>query len=893
MEMIIAMSQNPVEENLSQQNATPKKFPPPQKSFYEFPLRKIFKLEELAAREKVLNTEIGFSSRVQKLLEKNNVLSLSELLNFSLEDLSNMQGFGKNSINNLTETLKKFAASRKKKIPEKVFLRAKDELDKFLRDAALRHDPQVDLIIAAFENFSAVVMKNYSPRDPLSAKIQTLPKKFKNKKVYQLLRLYDFHNPEIFDDLPKDLTLSALPNWLAVNSKTFDENEMNNFFEELKLDLKAFAKKIANTPFQAKRRRDIEIIRLRAQGAPLEKIGRILNLTRERVRQIELRYVNDFMNVCLELRKLFNFIYVLSDGKSFLTLGDIKKYIDPEDAEILWFFAIKINLSSDIFNFDKVSQSFVFYEDLGISEDDLLKIFPDAIDDKTFDEMTVTLAQEKNCPVDLLRNKLARFYDRTGKVLHREPLTLGFKFSYIVKKFFPNGYKVGNKNFYSRFMQYRQEVFKEDSLVSQRNLEATLGRTCVLCDRGRYIHPDSVNIAPEVIQKIKDFIDSSDRTAIFYKEIFEVMKDVLADTQITNAYFLQGVIRLYKFPYILRKDYLTKSDDMNMGKEFEMFVKERGEVTAQEIKVHFSFFKKNNIEFLLKRCHEVLRIGDGTFMHSSLLNLQEEDFEPIKEFLSQNCEKPTNIRLLFGAFFKNFGDFMRRNKIRTHDKLFGVLQYMFRNEFNFSRPYLSAADVKAVNARKILLEALGERNEIKIEELVALSEDYGINYLHKNYLVDTLAPDFIRVDEFTLRRPESIGVTEEVIATVSEKICEAIDKNNGWQLAKTFTDYNELPQLEIAWSDFLLESVASLAGDLLYKLKITSTYSNFSSTVFLSEEFAEDDFQSFLTKILIAEHQKKPFRSDEEIFNWLCKQGFCSRKLPKFLADGKAFEFLK
>ena len=864
-----------------------------QKSFYEFPLRKIFKLDEFLSQESIPINEAGFSPRVQNLLEKNNINSLVELLNLSLEDISNMPGFGKNAIANLTDTLKRINGSRKKRIPEKVFLRAKDELDKFLRDAALRHDPQIDLIIAAFENFSAGIIQDAKPRNPFAIKIQALPKIIKNRKVSSLLRLYEFKNPEMFSDLPDDLTLSAFPNWLYANSKAFDENEMNNFLNELTLDFRGLAKRIGSEPFKTKSRRDIEIIRLRAQGKRLEQIGRILNLTRERVRQIESKYVDAFNSSRLEVKKLLNFLYALANGKSVLTLGEAKLFIDDEDAEIIWFLSAKTKLSTDIFTFDKEMRTFVFYEKIELDDKELLGRLPEIVEVETYDELLENLAQEKNCPVDLLKNTLARYYDCTGKIFHRIPLTGMLKFGYILKKYFPTGYRIGNENFYSRFMNYRKELFDDDSLIIQRNVDATVARNSVLCDRGKYIHPDFVNVPPEIMQRIKNFVDASDRTALFYKEIFEALKNIFIGTQITNPYFMQGAIRFYKLPYILRKDYLTKSEDMNMGKEFELFVEEHGEVTAQEIKAHFNFFRQNSIEFLIKRSPEVIRIGEGYFMHSSLLNVQDEDFEPMEEFLNQNCRKPTSSRVLFGAFRKQFADFMKRNRIQNHDKLFGILQYMFHDEFNFSRPYISTEDITAINARKILLQNLAERDEVKISELVKISDDCGVNYTQKNYLIECLFPDFIRVDESILRRPESVGVTEEIISEVVEKMGEAIEHNGGWQSVKTFANYDELPQLEIAWSDFLLENVASLAGDSIHKLKMSSTYGNFSLAIFVSEEFAEDDFASFVKKVLIAEHQKTPFRTDEEIFNRLNELGLCTRKLPKFLEDGKAFEFLK
>lgn len=355
---------------------------------------------------------------------------------------------------------------------------------------------------------------------------------------------------------------------------------------------------------------------------------------------------------------------------------------------------------------------------------------------------------------------------------------------------------------------------------------------------------------------------------------------------------MQGTIKFHKLPYILRKDYLTKADEINMGKEFDNFVAERGEVSAQEIKKNFVSFKDFNIAFLVGRCPEIIRIGDGTLIHASHLNLEDDESERIKNFLHQNCVTPVNSRILFDLFFERFADFMTRNDIQSHNKLFGVLQYMFRDEFNFSRPYISTADIKDISNKKFILRLLESTEKIEIENLVGICEENATRYLHKNYLIESLRPDFVRVDEFTLARPESIGITDEIISAVVESLQSTIERNGGWQAAQTFEDYEWLPQLEMAWNSFLLESMASLADNAPYRLKIPSTSANFSSTIFLSEEFAEDDFQSFLEKILIAEHNKEAFRSEKEIFEWLKKQGLCNKKLPKFLEGGRAFEIL-
>lgn len=122
-------------------------------------------------------------------------------------------------------------------------------------------------------------------------------------------------------------------------------------------------------------------------------------------------------------------------------------------------------------------------------------------------------------------------------------------------------------------------------------------------------------------------------------------------------------------------------------------------------------------------------------------------------------------------------------------------------------------DIEDINNKKFLLHLLESMEEIKIEDLIGICEENGVHYTARTYLIDSLRPDFVRIDEFTLMRPESIGITDKIISIVVESIQSAIERNVGWQVAQTFEDYEWLPQLEIPWSGFLLESVISLADD--------------------------------------------------------------------------------
>ena len=632
-----------------------------------------------------------------------------------------------------------------------------------------------------------------------------------------------------------------------------------------KEDLKICFQNLATALFR--KERDLKAVYLRAEGKSLSEVGNIICASREKIRQTELKAAKALSENQSEVKNLIYCLQALDGKKSLIQLDEAIKFLG-ENAKTIFYLADKANFSNEEFHFDKELQAFVFNAGGELDLNELAENFPELMNEETFEATVKDLAHEKNSPVELVRATLLKVYKQEGKMFYRGKLTFAHKCDYILKKYFPDGYKVGDAANYSRFVSIIQDIFGDKVLPTQRNVEAKMGVIGVLCARGKHIHPDFVHVPPEIIACVKDFIDSSKRKAIFYKEIFEAVKEHFVETQITNHYFLQGVIRLYNLPYTLRKDYLTKSDEINVDQEFVDFVAERGEVSNQELKEHFISFQNVNISFLIKRCPEVIRIGDGLFMHSSRLSLLEDDLNSIKDFLQEVCLEPVHLRVLFELFKENFADFMTRNKIKTSSKLFGVLQYMFSDEFTFSQPYISAANAKEVNHKKVLLCLLEGIDEITQDELI-----HKVNYISQSYLFELLHPEFIRAGEKIFRRAEAIGITNEVISAVVKRIQSAIEQNGGWQTAQAFKDYDSLPQLKIPWNSFLLEEVASLADNAPYKLRNPHTPKAFSAAVFVSKEFAEDDFESFMLKVLIAEHVKQSIRTEEEIFSYLKKQG--------------------
>lgn len=467
------------------------------------------------------------------------------------------------------------------------------------------------------------------------------------------------------------------------------------------------------------------------------------------------------------------------------------------------------------------------------------------------------------------------------------------KCSYVLKHRFANGYKVGDEMSYLRFTRYYQEIFDEQKPLNKYQVDTNVAAIGVLCDIGKYIHPELVRVPQEVVDRVQNFIEAADRTLLFFKEIFDSLKDIFVGTQITNPYFLKGMIKLHKLPYIIRKGYLTKSEETDINKEFEGLIADLDRVSTKELREKFVSYTDAGIYSLISRCPNIIRIGDGRFMHSSHLNLRKEDYEAIRKFLRQSCKTPVSSRILLEMFSEHFAGFMTRNNIQSHNELFGILSYMFSKEFNFSRRYVSVTNIRNISTRGILLQILSDADEITIEDLVGICEENGIAYSAKTSLFGNLTPEFVRVDKETLKRPQVIGVTDNIVAVVAKKMQTVIERHGGWLVAKNFKDYEWLPQLESPWNGFLLESILTLSHKAPRKLKIPAHSPDFCPTIFLSAEFAAKDFDSFLRKVLVIEHAKNPFRSGRDIAYWLKEQGFGIKTSQKLLDCGRAFKLLK
>lgn len=230
---------------------------------------------------------------------------------------------------------------------------------------------------------------------------------------------------------------------------------------------------------------------------------------------------------------------------------------------------------------------------------------------------------------------------------------------------------------------------------------------------------------------------------------------------------------------------------------------------------------------------------------------------------------------------------MYRNDFEDRNKLFAALNYMFREEFSFSRPYIAKLGVSDISNRSVILQHIEDYDSIVIEELIDICDENCIHYVAPAYLCQMLAPDFVRVNRTTLMRRELTGITDEVIEQANSIIRDLLEVNR-YIVSSKVNDFLWYPQIDVDWNEFLLENliVQSKKINAIYMLGDPLQHPN---AIYVAEEFGKDTFDSFLIKVLTEEVHRGSFTSKIEMRDWLREEGMIEVKLPNFLESAKYF----
>lgn len=468
--------------------------------------------------------------------------------------------------------------------------------------------------------------------DELNNSIHSLPERVRRLNLKLLLRAFSFRKRElIYGWIPlceDNWTIEEIP---ALCNRIWEKGdffllkaELKRFVTWLDFDVLSIVAKLLSEikiAMDKSNGRYYEVFDLRKKGKTLEEVGNVFGVTRERIRQIEKRaHIVVWQVYKKQQYDVVLLWHALNNGISVLCYNDLRSFAGDEFAEVLWF-CMKALKGGGTYYYSKTLDAIVIrssgredeYEaELVSAIDKLVSTLPKLIEEEKREGIINELASSYALPADMISSAFNSFYNHYGRFYYYGRITVGFMCDYVLRRFFETGYKIADEYDSKRFKQCLIEMFGSVAeTITSRSIDARVTEIGVLCDRGKYIHKDYLQVDQSVIDAVIDYIEQSPRLFLPYGEIFEDLKGVFADTQITNRFLLQGALKKYGRKYEMGRDFIRKAQSVTFVDELESFVEERGVVHKKEILAEFTSLSDVGLGQVVARSANVFNIDNG------------------------------------------------------------------------------------------------------------------------------------------------------------------------------------------------------------------------------------------------------------------------------------------
>lgn len=658
----------------------------------------------------------------------------------------------------------------------------------------------------------------------------------KIKKSYYNLSLFQIFN---FDDIDKTLliknNINTIEDFVNLNIYTimyFVSSNFNNYLNVIK-SFEINIKTIIEEAFSQVEEKNLEII-IRRNGyingnaCTLEKIGSELNVTRERIRQLESKTTQRIQLIAKNnyniLTSFFN--SELGKRKPYITLDKLlNKYDESFVNKILLLFSC--GNSHIIYN----SKYQIIYDkstnDIDIMVNDIINKLgivaePSEIEKSDLFAFNVV----KNNYKEITKN----LYLKNGYIYRDLYLIL-------IEELFPKGYRAGSDEDYNLFVQNVNERYQiNENIPSKHSLEAMISRgQFIQSDRGEYIPSKyAINLEQSMIDKLLDYISKNEFT--YYNAIFEKFETDLKKIGIKNRYYLKGCIDKYlPNDMITKRDYIVCSDTnktpyeivLNQLHSFE------DKFTKKDVQTMFAGMKDYTLyNFLYGEVKNgLIWISSNEFIYANKYNIDEFTKNEFKKFIddlftSLDTKILTSKKIYAKLQLTNKELFEKLNLTNGHFELFSIVQAIYNNYY-YSRPYIFLEE-NAYNTRSsIVQDYVRQYDSFNFKMIQDYQSKMNIGGLY-SYLefMENMSDEYVQVDIDEMVKIEKLNLDEITIHEIKKVIDLILDNFDVIETTK-FNGYSLLPKISYVWNKYLLVGIIRSYLSEYYDIKNTENmYSN-------------------------------------------------------------------
>ena len=574
--------------------------------------------------------------------------------------------------------------------------------------------------------------------------------------------------------------------------------------------------------------RSVAVLKARSQSKTLQEIGESLGITRERVRQIEAKARRFFYNWQLQ-HKLLLKISALRNNDTVLTPAELGEYFG--DYTDLLLYLLKDKNGSSQYFYDANLDVFIVGDDSLSNQTALcMESMPGFFHISELEVLLEKKGEEFGLNEEILRIAIDEEYTLTGDTYHRSRLKLTEIYKVILEKYFAGGMHVYDENEINRFRDYIYADFGDISLPqNNRAIYARIAEIGILCDKGTYRPKRKHYISEKLAQKIFNYIDKSEYSVFLTNTVYAIFEDELRAEGVYNKYYLQGILHeLYGDKLDFRRDYILKEDSSssNVYLDIVNYIKKSSYlVDKNDIRTEFPGMSDIVINFAIS--DENILNFYGQYLHVRNLSLTDYDKTYLKQAINNLLKTSPNLHCgdLYEQINRENSNLLTKNSIYLAFSLFSMLEYLFKNEYQFKRPYIAHKGVLIERATERMSEFIFSSDEVNISDLLDFAKECRYQIQDQLVFFNSWNETHLLANKDTLMSITLLGVNEKIAKNVEDLICNEITDTS---LIRNLKCIRKFPSISVAWNEWLIYSVLKKWST---RLEVTPSYLYFRQSL--------------------------------------------------------------
>lgn len=448
---------------------------------------------------------------------------------------------------------------------------------------------------------------------------------------------------------------------------------------------------------------------------------------------------------------------------------------------------------------------------------------PDTFNESQLDNYLYKGHVEYGHSEELTKKIIEDNFGKTGDVYHRSRLTLVRVYEDILKKYYSNGIWVYSDEQIDDFRKHVRNDYGDIKLPeNNRAIMARITSVSVLCDRGTYCPKKDKYISDSLAEKIHDYIVENESPIFLTNTLFNIFEEELVKEGVSNKYYLQGILReLYEGEFIFRRDYISKDENLtSVYSEIVSYIEKAAyPVTKRQLNEAFPGVTEIVINISTSD-PDVINLF-GVYIHASKLKLDELDKKYLKAVVISMLDKSgfLHCKDIYDFISRDNPNILTSNGVYQAFGLYSVLEYLFRDELEFSRPYIGQKGQEITRTFDQLHEMVEESDVIQLAEIASVARD---NHFQVNSILEfanSCNNTHLLLNDKELAAIDYIGLSRELAREVEQCIFDSI---SGTVYVSDLRCIKSFPRLSVPWTEWLVYSLLYKWGEIL-EVAVTST----------------------------------------------------------------------